>query len=115
VEDEEFLRQAVARILRQKGVEVLEAADGFSAIELLRANGSKVDLILLDMTIPGASSQQVVAEASKARPDVRVILTSAYSREMIAGAMTAPQIRDFIRKPFQLAALVKTLRNTLSS
>jgi DNA-binding NtrC family response regulator len=57
----------------------------------------------------------VIAEASKARPDVRVILTSAYSREMIASAMTAPQIRDFIRKPFQLPALVKALRNTLSS
>ena len=115
VEDEGFLRQAIAKMLRKIGFEVLEAADGSSAIELLRTNGRRIDLILLDMTIPGASSQEIVAEASKARPDVRVILTSAYSQEMIADAMTAPQIRDFIRKPFQVEVLVKTLRNTLSS
>ena len=102
-------------MLRQAGFVVFEAADGSSAIELLRVNGGKVDVILLDMTIPGASSQEVVAEASKVRPEIRVMFTSAYSREMIASAMTVPQIRDFIEKPFQLAALVKTLRNALSS
>lgn len=115
VEDEDMLRRATGKMLRKTGFEVWEAADGHSAIQLLRANGRQIDLILLDMTIPGASSHEVIAEASKVRPDVRVILTSAYSREMIASAMTAPQIRDFIRKPFQLPALVKTLRNTLSS
>jgi two-component system, cell cycle sensor histidine kinase and response regulator CckA len=115
VEDEEFLRQAIAKMLRKTGFEVLEAADGSSAIQLLRTNGLKVDLILLDMTIPGASSQEIVIEASRARPDVRVILTSAYSQEMMAGKITAPQIRDFIRKPFRLEALVKTLGDALRS
>jgi hypothetical protein len=43
-----------------------------------------------------------------------VVLTSAYSQEMIAGAMNAPQIRGFIRKPFQLGDLVKELENALS-
>jgi hypothetical protein len=42
-----------------------------------------------------------------------VVLTSAYSQEMIAGAMNAPQISGFIRKPFQLGDLVKKLKNTL--
>jgi signal transduction histidine kinase/ligand-binding sensor domain-containing protein/CheY-like chemotaxis protein len=115
VEDEDFLRQAVAKMLRKAGFEVLEAADGCSAIDLLRANGRKIDLMLLDMTIPGASSQDVVAEAAKARPDTRVVLTSAYSREMIAGAMNGPQIRGFIRKPYQLGDLVQTLRKVSSS
>jgi hypothetical protein len=49
----------------------------------------------------------------KVRPDIKVVLTSAYSQEMIAGAMNAPQIRGFIRKPFQLGDLVKKLKNTL--
>jgi hypothetical protein len=43
-----------------------------------------------------------------------VILTSAYSPEMIKGTMSAPQIRNFIRKPFQLEDLVKMLENVLS-
>ena len=68
VEDEDPLRQAVFKMLRKKGFEVLEAADGSAAIDLLRASGRKIDVMLLDMTIPGASSHEVVAEAAKARP-----------------------------------------------
>jgi len=113
VEDEGPLRQAVTKMLRNTGFEVFEVADGSSAIDLLRANGGNIDLILLDMTIAGARSSEVVAEAGKVRPDIKVVLTSAYSQEMIAGAMNAPQIRGFIRKPFQLGDLVKKLKNTL--
>jgi PAS domain S-box-containing protein len=114
VEDEGPLRQAVVRVLRQSGFSIVEAADGSSALELFRACGSRIDAILLDMTIPGISSEDIVAEAAKIRPDIRVILTSAYSQETIRGTMNLPQIRAFIRKPFQLGDLLKTLRATLS-
>jgi PleD family two-component response regulator len=77
VEDENVLRQAVAKILRKNNFQVLEAADGSSAINLLRGAADKIDLLLLDVTIPGASSTEVVAEAARSRPDIRVILTSA--------------------------------------
>jgi PAS domain S-box-containing protein len=111
VEDEAPLRKPVAVMLRKSGFRVFEAADGSSAIDLLRVSGGEIDVILLDMTIPGPSSREVVAEATKVRPDINVILTSAYSREMIADAMDAPQIRDFIRKPYQFGDLLHTLRN----
>ncbi len=111
VEDEDLLRQAVVKMLRKTGFEVREAADGSAAIELLRANGGKIDVILLDMTIPGASSHEVVAEAAQAQPDATVVLTSAYSQEMLTPPMNAPQICGFIRKPFQLDDLVQKLRN----
>jgi PAS domain S-box-containing protein len=115
VEDEGHLRQAVAKMLRKAGFEVFEAADGSSAIDLLRADGGKLDVILLDMTIPGASTDEVVARAANAKPDIKVILTSAYNQEMIAGTMSQPQIRSFIRKPFQLGDFLKALRSCLSS
>jgi PAS domain S-box-containing protein len=114
VEDEYPLRQAVAKVLRNGGFRVLEAADGSSAIDHLRVHGGTIDVMLLDITIPGAPSPEVVVEAVKARPDIRVILTSAYSQEMIADAMSVPQVRTFIRKPFQLGDLAKTLRDVLS-
>ena len=113
VEDEGPIRQAVTKMLRNTGLEVFEVADGSCAIDLLRANGGNIDLILLDMTIPGAPSSEVVVEAAKVRPDIKVVLTSAYSQEMMADAMNAPQISGFIRKPFQLGDLVKKLQNTL--
>jgi PAS domain S-box-containing protein len=115
VEDENLLRQAVVKMLRKVGFEVLEAADGKAAIELLRAHGDKVDVMLLDMTIPGASSHELVSEVVQAHPSIRVILTSAYSQELVTPPMSAPQIRGFARKPFQLRDLVEILRKAASS
>jgi PAS domain S-box-containing protein len=115
VEDEDPLRQGIVKMLRKTGFEVFEVAEGSSAIKLLRREGGKIDVVLLDMTIPGASSHQIVAEAVNAKPDIKVILTSAYSQEMIASSMSEPQIHSFIRKPFQFGDLLKTLRNSLSS
>jgi PAS domain S-box-containing protein len=114
VEDESPLRLAVGEMLRRRGFKVFDAGDGLSAISLLRANAGKIDLILLDLTIPGASSREVVEEAAHVRPDIRVILTSAYSQEMVRNTVSAPQIRSFIRKPFRLGDLVKTLENVLA-
>jgi PAS domain S-box-containing protein len=115
VEDEGHLRGAVVKRLRKTGLEVLEAADGSSAIDLLHATGDKIDVILLDLTLPGASSHEIIAQAANAKPDIRIILTSAYSQEMIADAMRAPQVRSFIRKPFQFGELLNTLRSSLPS
>jgi DNA-binding NtrC family response regulator len=115
VEDEGNLREPVVRMLRKSGFEVLEAADGTSAIDLIRAQGAGIDAILLDMTLPGASTQEIVAQAARVKPDIRVTLTSAYSREAIESSMSARQVRNFIRKPFKLDDLLKTLRNSLST
>ena len=108
VEDEDALRHAVAKMLRKTGYEVIEAADGSSAIDALHAH--KFDVILLDVTIPGASSDRVVAEVAEIRPETKVILTSAYSREMLTPTLNTAQVRGFIRKPFQFADLLKALR-----
>jgi nitrogen-specific signal transduction histidine kinase/ligand-binding sensor domain-containing protein/CheY-like chemotaxis protein len=115
VEDEEYLRQGVVRMLRKAGIRVFEVSNGTAAVDLLRAQGSTIDVILLDMTIPGASSHEVVAEALRVRPEVRVILTSAYSQEMLTPPMTAAQIQGFIRKPYRLGDLVNTLRKAASA
>jgi len=115
VEDEDPLRLAVGKMLDKAGFAVLEAANGSDAIELLRAKPGEIDLLLLDMTIPGATSSEVLAEGVQARADLKVILTSAYSEEMVRATLDAPQVRGFIRKPFRLGDLVRALRNALSS
>ncbi len=115
VEDEDILRQAVAKMLQRTGFEVLEAANGSAAIDLLRAHSGRIHAILLDMTIPGCSSQQVVAEALQVVPDSKVIVTSAYSEEMVMTTISSPLIRGFIRKPFRLGKLVQAFQDVLSS
>jgi CheY-like chemotaxis protein len=113
VEDEDALRLAVSKMLRKRGFYVMEAADGSAAIPRLQSD-SRIDLILLDATIPGISSPEVLEEARRVWPGVKVILTSAYSREMATASFGARQLQGFIRKPFQLDSLVRLLGETMT-
>jgi CheY-like chemotaxis protein len=115
VEDEHPLRLAVTKMLGKAGFRVLQVDNGSEAIDLLRSDAGEIDAILLDMTIPGALSQEVLAEAAQARPNIKIILMSAYSEETARTVLKGPQIGGFVRKPFQFGHLVRTLRSVLSS
>jgi two-component system, OmpR family, response regulator RegX3 len=115
VEDEESLRTALVKLLQKRGFEVLQAADGSTAIDVLRTTSRHLDLVLLDMTIPGASSEVVVREIEQTRPGVAVLLTSAYGEDVVRDTLTGPQIRGYVRKPFQFANLLHSIRSALPS
>jgi len=114
VEDEDPLRLAVTKMLGKAGFRVLEVNNGSDAIEHLRANADRIDVILLDMTIPGAPSHDVLANSVQIQPNIKIILTSAYSEEMAKPELQVPQVRGFVRKPFQVEAIVKLLRRVLA-
>jgi signal transduction histidine kinase len=115
VEDEDTLRLAVSNMLRKKGFCIIEARDGSAAINLLHKHQDGIDVALLDLTIPGNSICEVIAEAGRLRPDIKIILTTAYTRDAVGQCRDAPQVRGFIRKPYRLADLVQLLRRTASS
>ena len=114
VEDEAPIRFALKKMLEKAGFAVLEAADGFDAVKLVHDTSENIDVLLLDMTIPGCSSHQVLSEAVQAYPQVKVILTSAYGEEMVRANLSGPQVCGFVRKPFQIGTVVSILRNVLS-
>jgi CheY-like chemotaxis protein len=115
VEDEGPLRLALKKMLRTAGLTVFEAADGSEAVELLQSQDARIDLLLLDMTIPGCSSLEVLREGVERRPQMKVVLTSAYNEETVRASLAAPQVRGFVRKPFQLGTLLSALRSALAS
>jgi two-component system cell cycle sensor histidine kinase/response regulator CckA len=115
VDDEEMLRVAVSRMLRKKGFSVIEAGDGHTALDLFRAKAAEIGVILLDMTLPGLSGRKLFEELRRIRPDVRVILTTAYSKEMAANAVGSPQAWGFIRKPYHIADLITMLQSAQAS
>jgi CheY-like chemotaxis protein len=71
VEDEEPLRLSIAKILRKEGFHVLEAADGTAALQLIRDQNNDIDLVLLDMTIPGEPSRGVMMQTIRLRQNTR--------------------------------------------
>ena len=116
VEDEGILRSAVSKLLRKNGYSVLEANDGASALNLIRTRGHDVDLILLDVTLPGgASSRDVFEGARRTRTNIKIILTSAYGKEDIEAAFAGVRIEHFIRKPFLLADLMALIQHVQSA
>jgi PAS domain S-box-containing protein len=114
VEDEPTLRMAATRMLRMSGFGVLEAEDGTSALSLVRERQNQIALMLLDITLPGAPSREVFAEARRIRPDVRVIVTSAYGPNVADEAFPGLEVDAFIRKPYQLRTMVSLVREVLS-
>ena len=114
VEDEEALRTAVSKVLRRTGCSVMEAVDGRSAMELLRAHKDELDAILLDVTLPGISSREIFEEARRMRHDLRVVVTSAYSKESVGTPFNGLAVHQFIRKPYRLGDVVRLLRDTAS-
>ena len=114
VDDEEMLRIAVCKMLRKKNFSVLEAKDGHAALEIFRSRSLEIGVILLDMTLPGISGRKLFDELRRIRPDIRIILTTAYSKEMAANTLGGPQAWGFIRKPYHIADLVALLQRAHS-
>jgi PAS domain S-box-containing protein len=80
VEDEDVLRLAVSKMLRKRGFSVVDASDGNAGVKLFRANEREIDVVLLDLTLPGMTGREVLEEMRRLRPDVKVIVTTAYSQ-----------------------------------
>ena len=114
VDDENVLRLAVSKMLRKGGFQVIEAIDGSSALDLVRTHKDEIDVMLLDATLPGVPSREVFEEARHLRPNLQMILTSAYSRETVDASFAGLPIARFIRKPFRFDHLMQMLEDILS-
>ncbi len=113
VEDEDPLRRPVSKMLQKTGFNVIEAADGYAALEMIRSPQKDIDILLLDVTLPGASSREVYEEAMKLRPEMKIIVTSAYSEEMAATALSE-KVELFIRKPYGLGDLMDLIQQSIA-
>jgi two-component system cell cycle sensor histidine kinase/response regulator CckA len=115
VEDEELLRVAVSKALRKRGFSVIEASDGSAGMDLIRKHKEDIDVILLDVTLPGRSSREIFDEVQRIRPNLKVILTSAYDKNTVDVSFAGLPVTHFLRKPFQLSDLASVVQDALSS
>ena len=113
VDDEEIVRAALKRALTRFGYRVLEAVDGPTAMAALQGADPPVDLVILDMVLPGGGAG--VFELLKAvRPDLKVLVSSGYSPDAEAVQGLAARADGFLPKPYEIpelkAAVSKALR-----
>jgi PAS domain S-box-containing protein len=110
VDDDDFVRKAALAALQHFGYRVLLAADGDGALEIFRAHHDEMDLIVLDMTMPGMSGDETYRRLRALCPDVKVLLSSAYNEEEVSDRVTIASVAGFLPKPYdpeQLGAKVK--------
>ena len=107
VDDEPFIRDVVSLGLRRQGFAVLAAASGREAVELYRRRRDDVDVVLLDMVMPGMDGPMTLTQLEQIDPRVRCCLMSGGATPEVGG-----RIRS-LRKPFQMSELIGVLRELL--
>ena len=113
-EDEPALRRLAARMLRNLGYEVLEAASGVEAIEVWERHGRKVDLLLTDLVMPdGLTGRELAKKMATHESGLKVIYTSGYSPEMRETAFVFREGTNFLQKPYEPHTLAKAVRDCL--
>jgi PAS domain S-box-containing protein len=114
VDDEEMILDVGLRMLLTLGYKVLTARSGREAAELYRERKKKIDLVILDMVMPGAGGKETFEELKKIDPEVRVLLSSGYSIDHRAKSILDGGCKGFIQKPFNLSTFSSKLREVLN-
>ncbi|MGJ5817630.1 hybrid sensor histidine kinase/response regulator [Paludibaculum fermentans] len=113
VEDEEGIRRLITSILRKRGYQVLEAADGKEAARILQGNSGKIDLLLTDINLPDSAGGAVAETLLALQPQLKVLYISGHSEEQaLKRGLVAPGAR-FLPKPFTVDELARKVRGTL--
>lgn len=114
VDDEPIVRSSLKRALTRFGHRVLEAGDGASALTAMREADPPVDLVILDLVLPGGGAG--IFELLKAvRPDVKVLVSSGYSPDGDASRGLASRVEGFLPKPYELSQLRAAVARALGA
>ncbi len=117
VDDEDLLRAAVERALRREGFSVMTARDGFAAVELFARHSENIDVVVLDLSLPYLSGRDVCEKMRDLKSDVQVLFTSGHDSVATRTPQGHPpdeQFKErFLRKPYRLGDLVRTLREMM--
>ena len=110
VDDEPALRDLAVRTLRPAGYEVLTAADGREALEVLRARPAYVLVVVLDLTMPGLDPDETLRAMRAERPDLPVILSSGYGEQEVTRRFAGADLAGFLQKPYRPHQLIEIIR-----
>jgi len=113
VEDEEPLRRLARRILESRGYRVLDAGNGYEAIDVMAKHGSEVDLLLSDIVMPSMGGRELVERLLPVYPSLLVLFMSGYTEDMMLQHRIAELGITVLEKPFTPETLARTVRHAL--
>ena len=111
-EDNETVRGFIKEILTEYGYTVIEAIDGADAVEQFK-RADRIDLLILDSVMPEKNGREAYDEISRNKPDIKVLFTSGYTKDIILDKGIEDKQFDFISKPISPDTFLQKIREIL--
>jgi two-component system cell cycle sensor histidine kinase/response regulator CckA len=115
VEDEDGVRGIAAQLLASCGYQVIEAADGEKALEIIKENAGGIDLLISDVVMPGMDGPALLREARPWLAKTRVMFISGYAERDLAKTLEEERAISFLPKPFTLRQLAERVKAELNA
>ena len=115
VDDEDLVRDLVARTLREAGYRVVEASHGAGALGLLEPRSNAVDLVICDLVMPGLGGKEVAEWMRQHSPAVPLLFISGYPRAYLEAHQLFDAGVPLLRKPFLPSRLLEAVEEQVAS
>lgn len=114
VDDESVIRNTAYGMLTTTGYDVILAEDGMKAVEIYEREKDGIDLVVLDMVMPKMSGRETFDRLKSINPGVKVIFSSGFSPESVAGNMSESGVMGFIQKPYRISEFSLLIASAIS-
>ncbi len=115
VEDENSVRKVVDKILKSNGYKVFTAATPKVALDIMKKQGSSIDLIITDIIMPNMNGVELYNKISKTNKNVKVLYMSGYSDKILAEDNVISENINFIQKPFNIESILIKVKEILDN
>jgi two-component system cell cycle sensor histidine kinase/response regulator CckA len=113
VDDEEMVLDSGMKMLKILDYEVITAGDGKTALEIYKDRREEIDMVIIDMIMPGMNGEELYNKLKETDPDVKVLISSGYSADGLPEGFGVQNRERFLQKPFDLKTLFKKTREVL--
>jgi len=115
VDDEYLVRELLKGILSETGARLLEAENGEDALEIYARHQHEIDLVILDVIMPGMKGDEVLRRIRKTHGDMKVVISSGFMSEQQRAKLKELRVDGFLDKPFKdddaLSLIMEVLEN----
>ncbi len=115
IDDEPVIRSSASRLLQELGAVVQVAEDGDQGVQYFEAHRDEVDLVILDVIMPGCSGRECYRLLKAIRPDIRIIMSSGFTRDELIEDITEDGAAAVLKKPYGREGLTRALLRALAA
>ena len=115
VDDEEVVRELLTNLLGSEGFKVLKAGNGAEAVEIFKGKTQSIDLVILDMIMPGMKGEEVLRRLRRVSKSIKVVVSSGFMSEDQRDKLREYGVDGFLDKPYGDGDAIRTVRSVLAN